>query len=111
MVSFFETTASDWDFWLVSKFENPVFTAFPVVSFFETTASDWHSPVLSFFETTGRANVLLAIEVGMLLAKKVLSPSLVKSPLALNGSTTLVPSFLHISFSNLSVGSKLICPI
>lgn len=54
--------------------------------------------------------MLLDIEVGIFLAKKVLNPSLVKSPLALNGSKTFVPSFLYISFSNLSVGSKLIWP-
>ncbi len=76
MVSFFETTASDWDFWLLSQLENVDFTLFPVLSFFETTALYWDFPVLSFFETTGRANVLLDIEVGILLAKKVLNANL-----------------------------------
>ena len=32
--------------------------------------------MVSFFETTGRTNVLLDIEVGILLAKKELNPSL-----------------------------------
>ena len=32
--------------------------------------------ILPFFGTTGRVNVLLDVEVGLLLAKKVLNPSL-----------------------------------
>ena len=76
ILPFFGSTASEWDFWLLSKFENADFTEFPVVPKNGTTASDWDFPVLPFFGTTGRVNVLLDVEVGLLLAKKVLNPSL-----------------------------------
>jgi hypothetical protein len=47
-----------------------------ILPFLGSTASDWDFPVLPFFGTTGRVNVLLDVEVGLLLAKKVLNPSL-----------------------------------